>query len=77
MTASAGKPALAEPTAAAGPSAATGLKTIIELAPEITVSGLSINLDGRYSWRPAPVGQQGWILEVRSDVEPKVRRVKK
>jgi hypothetical protein len=70
------KPVLAEPTAAAGPDAAAGQKVTILLGPHITVSGLSIYLDGRYEWNPAPAGQEGWVLEVKSDVEPRVRRTK-
>jgi hypothetical protein len=67
---------LAEPESAVGPDAAAIQRTIITLGPNITVSGLSIYLDDRYHWHPAPPGREGWVLEVSSDVEPKVMRTK-
>jgi hypothetical protein len=67
---------LTEPESAVGPDAAALQKTTIALGPNITVSGLSIYLDERYDWHPAPPGQEGWVLEVTSDVEPKVTRTK-
>lgn len=67
---------LAAPEAAAGPDAAALQKTIITLGPGITVSGLSIYLDRRYDWHAAPPGQEGYVLEITSDVEPNVKRTK-
>lgn len=64
---------LAEPEASISPSAAELQKTTITLGPGITVSGLSIYLDPRYDHKPAPPGEEGWIVELTSAVEPKVR----
>lgn len=67
---------LADPDSIVSPEAAELQKTTITLGPNITVSGLSIYLDPRYNWHPAAPGQEGWVLEVASDVEPVVKHTK-
>ncbi len=65
-------PTIAEPDSSVGQEAAELLKTTITLGPGITVSGLSVALDARYDWHVAPPGQEGWVLQITSDTEPKV-----